>query len=171
MAITAGPFDHDEYHGEITQDFPTYLAQHKGSLWSASYTFEAAAALTTSKFLVRVNGKQLVVYWGIEAGGPFRFDLLEAPTVTDYGTEITPRNYRRDLDDTAIDAQFYHGSATSAGTNIVDTMLGSTYSSSGSFSTALWRFKSNTDYLFQLYNVNVQTAFDCSVKVEVFEEV
>ena len=170
MALTAGPFDHTEYHGEVQHDFPSYIAQHKGSLWSASFTFEAAAGASTSKFLARVRGKQLVVFWGIEAGGPFRFDLLEAPTVTDYGTEITPRNYRRDLDDTAISAQFYHGSATSVGTNLVNTMLGSTYSASGTHSTALWRFKSNTDYLFQLVNISAQTAYDCSVKVEVFEE-
>jgi hypothetical protein len=98
----------------------------------------------------------LLFQWGlIAATQSCRFKALEAPTVTDGTTAITPQRINRDTNIATTLTLYSNPSSISGGTTLVDVVLpsGGNKTGGGATDSVFWTMKPNTDYVASIENL------------------
>jgi hypothetical protein len=121
------------------------------------------AGAGTAKLLGKASDVRscLISYFIKSDQGPVEVRLIEAPTVTDDGTLITPVNRNRNSDNTS-DTIVYGAPTSSGGTNVYQNKVYETgtgsHTQGGSIEMpSIFVLKDNTDYIFEIENLNVAT--------------
>lgn len=150
---------------------------HAGDAYSVSHAFLAVANTASVELLFRVNSvKDAHLVAEVESEGKAEFVLLEAPTTTDDGTPITPRNKFRAAasDPDQSDMSVFHApTVTVEGIQLqTELILGGTGPQSigaAGGRRAEWVLATNTDYVFRVTN-NSGLAKDITIHLEWYEE-
>lgn len=118
------------------------------------------ASGATSHFQIITGAREAFLFqWNLTSDTePCRFTAVEAPTVTDGTTAITPQRINRDTSTATTMTIYSDPTSISGGTTLVDVIIpsGGNKTGGGVSNNVYWTLKPNTDYVASVENVDSQ---------------
>ena len=137
------------------------LSRNERSFHVSQYFTVAQSATAYFQIITGVR-EALIFHWSLVAATQScRFIALEAPTVTDGTTGITPQRINRDTAQTTTLTLYSDPTSISGGTSLVDAVIpsGGNKTGGGVGSNVYWTLKPETDYVVSVANLgNATTA-------------
>lgn len=137
------------------QGDPIDLSRNERSFHISQY-FTVASSTTVYFQIITGAREALLFQWGLVAATQScRFTALEAPTVTDGTTAITPQRINRDTSGTTTLTLYSNPTSISGGTTLVDAVIpsGGNKTGGGASESVYWTMKPSTDYVASVQNL------------------
>jgi len=137
------------------QGDPLDLSRNERSFHISQYFTVAQSA--TAYFQIVTGAREALLFdWNLVAATQScRFKALEAPTVTDGTTAITPQRINRDTSTATTLTLYSDPTSISGGTTLVDAVIpsGGNKTGGGVSNHVFWTLKPSTDYVVSVENL------------------
>jgi hypothetical protein len=137
------------------QGDPLDLSRNDRSFHISQY-FTVAQSATAYFQIITGTREAFLFQWSLVAATQScRFIALEAPTVTDGTTAITPRSINRDTSTATTLTLYSDPTSISGGTSLVDVVIpsGGNKTGGGASNHVYWTLKPSTDYVASVQNL------------------
>lgn len=128
--------------------------------YSVAVAFSVAQS-ATAYFQIKTSTKEaLLIHWSLEAATQsVEFIAVEAPTVTDGTTAITPVNINRSHTNGTTLTLYSNPTSISGGTTLIDSVVPSAGNKTGGglATSIFWTLAANTDYVASIENLGNST--------------